>query len=223
MYLSQTGVMPNHRPPDVQGMCSPSGVSPPGHRLSAILDEMRVEQLWQADYPSDWRTGQIVGARETTPGGHTHCSTFVAAVADRLGLYILRPPEHGQNWLADAQERWLNGAFGGLVDARKAGWRRIGRLAEPRASKRAVARANEGHLVMAIYNEPPVGTRQISGHVAIVRPSTKVARLVHDEGPDVTQAGVHNHRIVPMRAGFVSHMIAWCTGKIEYFYNESVT
>ena len=76
---------------------SPSSITPEGLRLAALLDGLNVEALWQHGYHIDWRTGVSEGPPETTPGSHTHCSAFTAAVADRLGIYLLRPPEHGQN------------------------------------------------------------------------------------------------------------------------------
>ncbi len=193
----------------------------PGGRLTGVLDGMDVESLWLPGYPIAWRTGRARGPIQTTPGGHTHCSAFAAAAADRLGIYLLRPPEHGQNWLANAQEEWLNGAPGGRVTAREAGWERIGRLAEPGAAQSAIARANEGHLVLAIYFQPPRDGRQRSGHVAIVRASEKPGDRVREEGPDVMQAGGQNHRSVPLRAGFAAHRDAWATGAIEFFWNHA--
>jgi hypothetical protein len=199
-----------------------TGIAPEGQRLTSLLDGMNVESLWIAGFPIDWRTGQATGPRRTTPGGHTHCSAFAAAVADRLGLYLLRPPEHGQNWLANAQETWLNGRGETLaVPARDAGWEKIGTLADPGASEHAVEQANAGHLVVASYFQPPDGDRQRSGHIAIIRPSDKAPGLVSAEGPDVTQAGAHNHRLASLREGFSAHKDGWRDGTIEYFFNRA--
>jgi len=117
--------------PLVRAGAQPAGVgpiTPAGMRLAASLDGMNVETLWQHGYHVDWRTGVAEGARETAPGSHTHCSVFAAAVADRLGIYLLRPPEHGQNFLANAQERWLNSPAA-------TGWTRLGRFVDPGASR----------------------------------------------------------------------------------------
>jgi hypothetical protein len=195
-------------------------IAPSGRRLAELLSGMNVESLWLAGYPIEWRTGQIIGPPETTPGGHTHCSAFAAAVADRLGIYILRPPEHGQMWLANAQERWLSGADTGQFSARVAGWDRIGYLRDPGASERAVATANDGHLVVASYFQPPTDGRQRSGHIAIVRPSDKPIDRIRENGPDVTQAGGRNWQRVALREGFASHKAGWNEGMIEYFWNQ---
>jgi hypothetical protein len=197
-------------------------IPPAGQRLASLLDGMNVESLWIAGFPVDWRTGQATGPRKTTPGGHTHCSAFAAAVADRLGLYLLRPPEHGQDWLANAQEMWLNGRGAArAMPAREAGWEKIGALADAGASEHAVSRANAGHLVVAVYFQPPDGGRQRPGHIAVVRPSEKAPGLVRAEGPDVTQAGGHNHRVASLREGFASHKAGWREGSIEYFFNRA--
>jgi hypothetical protein len=197
---------------------TPGPITPAGRRLVALVDGMNVESLWQHGYHIDWRTGVSEGSPETTPGGHTHCSAFVAAVADRLGIYILRPPEHGQNFLANAQERWLNSP-----SAR--GWNRIGRLGDPGASLRAVALANQGKLVVAIYFQPPLSTmageKELSGHAAVIRPSDKSPALIDSEGPDEIQAGMVNHRLVALRDGFRSHRDAWSGGAIEYFWHDA--
>ena len=195
-------------------------ISPAGQRLAALLDGMQVEKRWQAKYRVDWRTGDAVSGPVTTPGGHTHCSAFAAAAAERLGVYLLRPPEHPQDWLANAQERWLNDSAGA-----QAGWTRLGRLADPGASLRAVAAANRGELVVAVYFQPPrstpTGPQQRAGHIAIVRPSTKAADLVTAEGPDVIQAGEHNYLSAPLRAGFAAHREGLADGNIEYFAHKT--
>ena len=196
----------------------PGPITPQGQKLAALLDGMNVETLWQHGYHIDWRSGVSKGPPETTPGAHTHCSAFAAAVADRLGVYLLRPPEHGQKFLADAQERWLNSPAA-------TGWNRIGRLADPGASLRAVALANQGKFVVAIYFQPPketaAGAKEELGHIAIVRPSEKSAALIESEGPDEIQAGVQNHQLVALREGFRSHRQAWTTGAIEYFWHDA--
>jgi hypothetical protein len=43
------------------------------------------------------------------PGGpeaKTHCSACVAGMTERLRIYVLRPPEHAQEVLANAQMGW---------------------------------------------------------------------------------------------------------------------
>jgi hypothetical protein len=197
---------------------SPGPITPAGQRLAALLDGMNVESLWQHGYHIDWRSGVAEGPRETTPGNHTHCSAFAAAVAERLGIYLLRPPDHGQTFLANAQERWLNSPA--ATD-----WTRIGRVADPGASLRAVALANQGKLVVAIYFQPALqtvsGPTEKSGHTAIIRPSEKSPVLIDSEGPDEIQAGLYNHRLVALREGFRSHKGAWETGAIEYFWHDA--
>lgn len=198
-------------------------ISAKGQKLAEMLDGMDVEHLWQKDYHIDWKTGVAKGDKETTPGGHTHCSAFVAAAADRLDLYILRPPEHGQMWLANAQELWLNGQGSEGGGAASAGWTRIGRLGDDGASREAVDLADAGELVVAVYFQPPrqtpQGPEERPGHIAIVRPSEKAFALIDSEGPDVIQAGKVNHRVVALRDGFADHRKGLETGDIEYFAN----
>ena len=90
-----------------------------GDRLAAVLDGMDVESHWLAHEHVNWETGDPdKGADYEGPGNHTHCSAFAAAAAKKLGIYLLRPPEHGQVLLANAQSGWLESAAG-----RKSGWR----------------------------------------------------------------------------------------------------
>jgi len=71
-------------------------VTPQAQANVKVLDEMGVESKWLAGERVHWDTGLPTGVPETSPGKHTHCSAFVAAAAKNLGIYILRPPEHGQ-------------------------------------------------------------------------------------------------------------------------------
>jgi len=78
-------------------------VSLHGRELAATLDAMNVERLWPAGEHVTGETGVPDGKPERGDGKHTHCSAFVASAAKRLGVYILRPPEHGQILLTNAQ------------------------------------------------------------------------------------------------------------------------
>jgi hypothetical protein len=197
----------------------PGPITAEGRNLAVDLDGMNVEGLWQHGYHVDWRTGVAHGPPETSPGGHTHCSAFAAAVAERVGAYLLHPPEHPQQWLANAQERWLNSAAA-------AGWKKLGLLSDPGTSLYAVAQANLGKLVVAIYFQPPRitphGPEERSGHIAIVRPSEKPPALIEREGPDVIQASTHNHRSIALREGFAAHPEGLASGAIEYFVHDTV-
>ena len=82
-------------------------IAPDGVRLARFLDHSGVEHRWPAGVHIAWETGVPDGKPESGTGKHTHCSAFVAAEAKQLGIYILRPPEHGQILLANAQYEWL--------------------------------------------------------------------------------------------------------------------
>src|SRR5690349_14250421 len=80
---------------NAQPCCGP--IAPAGTRLARFLDASKVTELWQPGWHVDWQTGE---SDRSTPGGpeaKTHCSAFVAAMAERLGVYVLRPPQHPQN------------------------------------------------------------------------------------------------------------------------------
>jgi hypothetical protein len=177
-------------------------VSSAGKALARMLDSMRVEDLWLAGHHIDWRTGLPDGRPYVHKGAHTHCSAFVAAVAYRLGIYILRPPSHPQTLLANAQVDWLN------TEGRSFGWRKV------ESAQRAQEHANEGFLVVAAYKNP---NPEKSGHIAVVRPYAKGEEALREEGPQVIQAATNNLSSTTLRRGFRYHRGAFEDGKIVFF------
>ena len=166
------------------------------------IDAMEVERRWLAGVHVNWETG-IPDGRPGTPGGkHTHCSAFVASAAERLGVYILRPPEHSQTLLANAQYEWL------AREGMRRGWTPLA------AAIDAQNRANLGDLVVAVYrnhhDEKP-------GHIAIVRPDDKTLAEVEHDGPQVTQAGSTNHRSITLKLGFAGHPLAWESHEVRFY------
>jgi hypothetical protein len=181
--------------------CGP--ITPAGDRLASTLDGMNVESLWLAEEHVNWETGEPDrGAEYEGPGAHTHCSAFAAAAAKRMGIYLLHPPEHGQALLANAQAEWLAGSAGA-----KAGWHRVSTM------QQAQHLANEGSLVLVLYQNPD---KHVPGHIAIVRPSEKSAKTLAENGPEVIQAGQHNHTRINVRIGFENHPGAWPDG-VQYY------
>lgn len=187
---------PAHEP-----CCGP--ITPAGDRLAATLDSMDVESLWLAHEHVNWETGEPDrGGVDEGQGNHTHCSAFAAAAAKKLDVYLLRPPEHGQVLLANAQSEWLAGDGG-----RQAGWHSV------RDMREAQHLANKGQLVVVLYQNPDI---HVPGHIAIVRPSEKSASALERDGPEVIQAGQHNHTKICVRIGFENHPGAWPDG-VRYY------
>jgi hypothetical protein len=178
-----------------------------GQELARILDGMGVETRWIAGAHVDWRTGAPDDEAETLPGRHTHCSAFVAAAAKKLGVYILRPPQHGQALLANAQNEWL------AEEGPRHGWRR---LSDP---EQAQSLANQGALVVASYHNH---RDDKPGHIAIVRPAMKDLEQLRTEGPQVIQAGAVNKASISVREGFAGHPHAWSDNEIDYYAHEIV-
>jgi len=177
-----------------------------GIKLAYKLDNSRVESLWLASEHVNWETGEPDrGANYEGLGKHTHCSAFAAAMAKNLGVYLLRPPEHGQVLLANAQAEWLRG-----TEAKDQGWRRLVGAHE------AQAEANRGNLVLVAYANPD---KHEPGHVAIVRPSEKSLEELDRDGPQIIQAGQHNHLSTVVRIGFHNHPGAFPQG-VRYYVHE---
>lgn len=157
------------------GKESASSITAKGKHLARVLDEMEVEKYWQPGVAIHWKTGKP----DPNQGQHaTHCSAFVAAACERLGVYILRPPDHSQVLLANAQQKWL------LNEGEKEGWRPV------KSWSAAQQRANDGDLVVASFRNP---NPEEPGHVALVRPSTRSPESITKDGPDFIWAGRHNH------------------------------
>ena len=185
--------------------CGP--VTPAGQHLSQVLDASDVEHLWLAREHVNWETGVRDRETDAASNGHvaTHCSAFVAAMGERLGVYMLRPPEHGLVLLANAQNEWLV-----TGDAQAQGWRRV---ADARSAQ---SLANQGKLVVISYASPDPHR---PGHIVIVRPSEKSEADLASEGPDIIQAGVINYSKWAAASAFVHHRGAWPDG-IRYFAHE---
>jgi hypothetical protein len=56
-----------------------------------------------------------------------------------------------------------------------------------------------------------------SGHIAIIRPSTKSDGEIGSEGPEVTQAGGTNHNSCSLKEGFRNHRAGYENGEIRFF------
>lgn len=190
-------------PDPAEPCCGP--ITPDGMKLARLLDQSGVDHLWLAAQHIVWDTGEQDPAR---PGGTmhtTHCSAFAAAIAGRLGIYVLRPPQHPQTLLANAQMGWLREAGGG------SGWRS---LPDPTAAQAA---ANRGELVVEAFENP---NPHRPGHIAIVRPSEQSADALERSGPRETQAGATNALDISTARGFAHHPGAWVAGGqggIRYF------
>jgi hypothetical protein len=179
-------------------------VTPEGALLAARYDAMDVEHHWLRGHQVDWRTGDPKPDR----AGSTHCSEFIAAACERLGAYVLRPPEHGAKFLASAQAEWLGRSGPAL------GWRPVD------SPFKAQELANQGRIVLVLYESPDP---RKSGHAALVRPSDKADAVIAEEGPQVTQAGGENAASTSLRQGFRFHRGAWVSAreyKVVFFVHE---
>lgn len=182
-------------------------VAPSGRWLAAQLEALGVESKWIAGHHIDWRSGLPDGRPERGNGRHTHCSAFVAAAAEQLGVHILRPPEHGQVLLANAQFEWLG------EDGADEGWRPL------RDGEAAQAAANAGDFVVAAYESH---RDDKPGHIAILKPAPRSEAELAADGPLVIQAGTVNSAAVSLRAGFSGHPAAWRDHEVRYYAHAVV-
>ena len=177
-------------------------VSPKAATVIETIDALDVEHHWPAGSHVHWESGVPDGKPETSSGKHTHCSAFVAAAAKQFGIYLLRPPEHAQILLANAQYDWL------MNEGAQHGWQPV------RSDREAQSEANRGMLVVATYKNH---NEDKPGHIAIVRPSDKSDAAIRREGPQVTQAGGTNYRSTSLQQGFAGHPAAWGKHEVRYY------
>jgi len=182
-------------PSQAQSCCGP--VAAKGQRLAQLLDSTGVDHLWIAGGHIAWYTGEPDQGRPDGREAVSHCSAFAAAIGARLGIYVLRPPDHPQELLASAQVAWLR------IDGASRGWRV---LPDYREAQQA---ANRGDLVLEAFESPDPHR---PGHIAIVRPSDKTLAQLDSEGPQETQAGSFNAISTTTAAGFSQHRGAWISG-----------
>jgi len=176
-------------------------VTPLGAQLTERFTAMDVEHHWLPGHRlSDWRTGEAAART-----GSTHCSTFLAAACERIGVDMLHPPEHGEKYLATAQTEWLR--WEGL----KHGWAPVD------SPFLAQELANQGQVVVVMFPSPdPVK----SGHAALIRASGKSRAELEEEGPQIIQAGGQNATSTTVKEGFRHHRGAWVSAeefKILFF------
>jgi len=183
-------------------------VNADGEKLKKAYLAMDVEHLWQAGAHIDWQTGRPDDPTATKEV-KTHCSAFTAALCDRQGIYILRPPQHKQELLANAQYDWL-----ASPEAQQKGWRLI---SGDNIYKRAQEYANKGHVVVAIYKSPDPHE---PGHIAAVMPSPLPLDELAANGPKLISASTHNYNFTTLRAAFRRHITDWPTSVVLFYYNE---
>ena len=180
-------------------------ISPRGCALSAFLDSLKVEEYWAHGVSVNWLTGSssTPGGANMTLGKASHCSAFAAAVADLLGVYILRPPAVSDLGLANKQSVWLA--------TNQDGW-------TPQNMTNAQSLANLGNLVVASYYD---SAPNASGHIAVLRPSARSIADILALGPEECQSGMHNYNDTNVSTGFDQHAGAFPDGIL--FYSHIVT
>lgn len=171
-----------------------------GRKLLTLLDSSKVEELWQKGYRIDWETGQTVAVSNNPKS--THCSAFAASFAKKVGIYLLRPPEHKQSLLANAQYDWLQTNM-----ATHEGWEKVNTGVD------AQNLANKGYLVVTVFKN---ADEKRPGHIAIIRPAVKTLKKLAKEGPQTTQSGLTNAYSIALIDGFSHHPGAWPDGVIFY-------
>jgi len=180
-----------------------------GEQLKSFYIHMDVLHKWQSGQHINWQTGEPDNP-DAVSGIRTHCSAFVAAACERKGIYILRPPEHKQELLANAQVKWL-----GSGQAENFGWHRITENILFEAQKMA----DEGYFVIACAQNQD---RHKPGHIALVMPADVSSLQLQQNGPVLIQSSTKNSTDALFRDAFRHHITDWSSAANEvfFFYND---
>jgi hypothetical protein len=180
-----------------------------GHALKEYYLSLHVEEHWLSGQHVDWQTGE-----PDDPAAdqdiHTHCSAFVAAACEKKNIYILRPPDHSIQLLANAQYDWLPSE-----EAKKMGWVKV-ESADVYENSQILA--NQGYVVVATCrNKNP----KLPGHIALVRPAEITTDQLAESGPMLISAGTHNFNYISLKSAFGSHLSGWPEKEVLFYYFKS--
>jgi len=183
-------------------------VNDSGIALRKYYLSLDVDHLWIKGHHVNWETGEPDDP-DAEHNIKTHCSVFVAAALKRKSIYILRPPDHIQSLLANAQFDWLQ-----TRDAETKGWHEITGTETIAIYDSAQAMANRGMVVVAIYKNPDPHK---SGHSALVMPLAITTAAIESDGPDLIMAGHFNSSNTPLKKGFKKHIQQWPDPAIRFY------
>jgi hypothetical protein len=180
-----------------------------GEKLKQFYQSLNVETHWVAGQHIDWETGEP-SDRDDTHNLKTHSAAFVAAACEKLKIVILRPPEHGQDLLSNAQFDWLS-TSAAVAQA----WKHI-----PGDNRYAQAQdlANKGFVVVAVVKN---SDEHKPGHVALVNPAVITDKELAENGPLIIMAGAKNYSSISLKAGFKGFYSKWPENQVEFYYYEN--
>ncbi|GEN76083.1 hypothetical protein [Chryseobacterium hagamense] len=180
-----------------------------GRQLKSFYLGMDILHKWQAGQHINWQTGEPDDP-DAVSGIRTHCSAFVAAACERKGIYLLRPPEHKQELLANAQVRWLNSGR-----SKNSGWHAL----PENTLYEAQRMADEGYLVIVCaQNTNP----HKPGHIALVMPADLSLEQNRQYGPLLIQSSAKNRVDAWFRDAFRHYIADWNApaDHVMFFYND---
>ena len=180
-------------------LVSSNTITANGAMLNAFLDSLQVDKFWLVGTSVNWLTGVPGGnGPNMTLGTDSHCSAFAPAAAELLGVYLLRPPDASDLNLANNQADWfVTNAFGWFPIT--TGMTNVQHM------------VNTGLLVMASYK-----AASGSGHIAVLRASTRTDADVNAYGPEECQSGTYNFADTNIITGFNQHPGAF-PNNIKYY------
>jgi hypothetical protein len=178
-----------------------------GRALKEFYLSLHVEELWLSGQHVNWQTGEPDDP-SAEQDIHTHCSAFVAAACAKKNVYILRPPDHSIQLLANAQYDWLQSN-----EAKKMGWVKI---ESDGVYEKSQVLANKGYFVVSTCkNKDP----KLPGHIALVRPAEITTGQLAESGPMLISAGTHNFNYISLKSAFGSHLSGWPEKEILFYYH----
>jgi hypothetical protein len=180
-----------------------------GEKLKQFYQSLNVETHWVAGQHINWETGDP-DDRDDTRNLKNHCAAFVAGACQKLKIVILRPPEHAQDLLSNAQFDWLS-----TSQARAQAWKHI--LGDNRYAQ-AQDLADKGFVVVAVIQNSDA---RKPGQIAFVNPAVITDKDLADNGPQIIMAGVKNYSNISLKAAFKGFYSKWPESQVEFYYYEN--
>ena len=180
-----------------------------GEKLKQFYQSLNVETHWISGRHIDWETGEP-SDRDDTHNLKTHCAAFVSAACQKLKIVILRPPEHEQDLLSNAQFNWLS-TSAAVAQA----WKPV---IGDNLYAQAQDLANKGFVVVAVVQN---NDQRKPGHIALIMPVVITDKDLTENGPQIIMAGVKNYTTISLKAGFKGFYGKWPENQIEFYYYQN--
>lgn len=191
------------------------GINFNGTQLLNSYSNFNILMRWISVNQVNWFTGQKIYSPDTVnfPVG-SHAGAFVAAVANRFDMYILRPPVNTQANLAYNQATWFQESSSAY------GWTEIIATGMENIYVLAQNAANQGNVVVSSYQNTENG----EAHTNIILPSFSITQAdLETNGPNCLNVGAINYNQQTLKICYQEFMDAFDENMIKFYQNSIPT